>query len=146
MNGLLAWWGIPGVSEASDMNARVKRTLALVADLNKIYREASSRQCEALSAANEEYVRALQQLLSARRPAEVVSAQSSLLSALVECFATQSRTWAELTQELGECCSAIAREDGNAARERIAPSPPSKSQRQPRQSVADEAAGDCAVA
>ena len=70
MNGLLAWWGIPG-AEGCAIDARTRRTLALVGHLNEVLREASSRQSEALCAANDEYIRALQAMLKARQPAEL---------------------------------------------------------------------------
>jgi len=99
MNGLLAWWGIPG-AEGCAIDARTRRTLALVGHLNEVLREASSRQSEALCAANDEYIRALQAMLKARQPAELITAQSRIVSAFMECFAAQTRAWAELAQKL----------------------------------------------
>ena len=99
MNGLLAWWGIPG-AEGCAIDARTRRTLALVGHLNEVLREASSRQSEALCAANDEYIRALQAMLKARQPAELITAQSRIMSAFMECFAAQTKAWAELTQKL----------------------------------------------
>jgi len=98
MNGLLAWWAIP--REWCAIDARTRRTLALVGDLNEVLREAFSRQSEALCAANEEYIRALQAMLKARQPAELITAQSRIVSTLMECFAAQTKAWAELAQKL----------------------------------------------
>ena len=99
MNGLLAWWGIPG-AEGCAIDARTRRTLALVGHLNEVLREASSRQSEVLCAANDEYIRALQAMLKARQPAELITAQSRIVSAFMECFAAQTKACAELAQKL----------------------------------------------
>ena len=98
MNGLLAWWGIPGAREGCGIDARTRRTLAQVGD--EVLREASSRQSEVLCAENDEYIRALQAMLKARQPAELITAQSRIVSAFMECFAAQTRAWAELAQKL----------------------------------------------
>jgi hypothetical protein len=89
---------IAKVGGAAD--ARTRRTLALVGDLKEVLREASSRQSEALCAANDEYIRALQAMLKARQPAELITAQSRIVSALMECFAAQTKAWAKLAQKL----------------------------------------------
>jgi hypothetical protein len=110
MNGLLAWWGIPDLAEASGMEAQAKRFQGLVVDLNRLFSEASSSQTQALSAANEQFASALQELLGARQPSDLMAAQSNLMTGLVESFAAQARNWAELTQKLHDCCSATVRE------------------------------------
>ena len=119
MNGLLAWWGIPG-AEGCAIDARTRRTLALVGHLNEVLREASSRQSEALCAANDEYIRALQAMLKARQPAELITAQSSIVSAFMECFAAQTKAWAELAQKLCANGSAGTSEKAIQASEDVA--------------------------
>lgn len=48
INGLLAWWRIPDVFEASQMEALTKRSQVLIVDLVKLFNEASSDQGQAL--------------------------------------------------------------------------------------------------
>jgi hypothetical protein len=91
---------MPAAREGCAIDDRTRRTLALVGDLNELLREASSRQSEALCAANDEYMRALQAMLKARQPAQLITAQSRIVSAFLECFATQTKAWAELAQKL----------------------------------------------
>lgn len=136
INGLLAWWGIPNLAEASGMEAQAKRFQVLVVDLNKLFSEASTRQAQALSAANEQFASALQELLGARQPSELMAAQSSLMTGLMESFAAQTRTWTELTQKLHDCCSATVREAVAEAGEHTSALGPIRSQ-----AVAERPAG-----
>lgn len=106
LNGLLAWWDVSRLIGVSGMEAHAKR-FQIVLDLNKLFNEAFSSQALALSAANEQLARSLQELLSARQPPELMTAQSSLLTALMENLATQTRVWAELTQKFYEACSGV---------------------------------------
>lgn len=128
MNGLLAWWGVPNAFDGSEMQARTKRFQVLVLDLNKLFNEASSSQAQALSAANEQFTRGLQELLSARQPPELMAAQSRLVTGLIESLAAQTRAWAELTQKLHDCCSATVREAAAEAGEHAGRPVPIKSQ------------------
>jgi len=128
MNGLLAWWGIPDLVDASGMEARAKQFQVLVVDLNRLFSEASSSQARALSDANEQFARALQELLSARQPSELMAAQSNLVTGLMESFTAQTRAWTELTQKLHDCCSATVREAVAEAGERAGHSVPIGSQ------------------
>lgn len=106
VNSLLAWWDVPRLIGASGMEAHAER-FRLVLDLTKFANEAFSSQAQALSAGNEQFGRALRELLSARQPPELMAAQSSLLTALMENLVAQTRLWAELTQKFYECCSAV---------------------------------------
>lgn len=118
MNGLLAWWGMPNAIDAGEMETRNRRFQILVADLSKLLTETSSSQVEALTVANEQFARALHDLLSARQPPELMAAQSSLVTGLIESLAAQTRAWAELTQKLHDCCSALVREAPADGRDR----------------------------
>lgn len=120
MNGLLAWWGVPNAFDGSEMQVRTKRFQVLVLDLNKLFNEASSSQARALSVANEQFTRALHEHLSARQPPELMAAQSRLVTGLMESLAVQTKTWAQLTQKLHDCCLAAAREAAAEAGERPA--------------------------
>lgn len=128
MNGLLAWWGIPNIIDASEMEARTKRFQVLVVDLNKLFSEASSTQAQAFSVANEQFTRDLQDLLSARQPSELMAAQSSLVTGLIGSLAAQTKAWAELTQKLHDCCSAMAHEAAPETGGRAAGPVPARSQ------------------
>ncbi len=139
MDGLLAWWGFPDAIDNNELEAQANRCQALVVELNELFRNASSRQTQALSTANEEFSRALRELVSAREPGEVMAAQSSLLMALVSELVAQTGAWAELSQRLYDCCSAMARENAAAANERMsrnAPGTPKPDADQPRNAEA----------
>jgi hypothetical protein len=110
IKGLMAWWGMPNVLEASQIEAQSERFQVLVVDLVKLFNEASSNQAQALFAANERFTRAFQDLLSARQPPELMAAQSSLVIGLTESLAAQTKIWAELTQNLSDYCSTMAHE------------------------------------
>lgn len=115
MNGLLAWWGMPSVADAGEFESQAKRCQALVVELNKLFLDATSGQTQALSEANEEFGRTLRDLLSAREPAELMSAQSRLATALMQTLATQTRAWADLSQQLYDCCMAVVGETATEA-------------------------------
>ncbi|MGE0333978.1 MAG: phasin family protein [Gammaproteobacteria bacterium] len=128
LNGLLAWWGVPNAFDGSEIQAQTMRFQVLVLDLNKLFNEASSSQAQALSAANEQFTRALQELLSARQPPELMAAQSSLVTGLIESLAAQTGAWAELTQKLHGCFSAMVRGSAAEAGEHAGRPVPIKSQ------------------
>lgn len=115
ITGLLAWWGTP--LEAGQIEAQSERFQVLVVDLVKLFNEGSSNQAQALSAANERFTRAFQDLLTARQPPELMAAQSSLVIGLTESLAAQTKIWAELTQKLHDCCSTMIRESAVKAGE-----------------------------
>jgi len=77
IKGLMAWWGMPAVLEAGQIEAQAKRFQVLTVDLVRLFNEACSNQAQALSAANEQFARAFQDLLRARQPPELMAAQSS---------------------------------------------------------------------
>ena len=110
INGLLAWWGMPSALEAGQIEAQAKQFQVLIVDLVKLFNEASSNQAQALSASNERFTRAFQDLLRAREPPELMAAQSSLVIGLMQSLAAQTKIWAELTQNLSDYCSTMARE------------------------------------
>jgi hypothetical protein len=110
IKGLMAWWGMPNVLEAGQIEAQGKRFQVLVVDLVKLFNEASSNQAQALSASNEWFTRAFQDLLRAREPPELMAAQSSLVIGLMQSLAAQTKIWAELTQKLHNSCLAMVRE------------------------------------
>ena len=106
----MAWWGMPNVLEAGQIEAQGQRFQVLVVDLVKLFNEASSNQAQALSASNERFTRAFQDLLRAREPPELMAAQSSLVIGLMQSLAAQTKIWAELMQNLSDYCSTMARE------------------------------------
>ena len=110
IKGLMAWWGMPNVVEAGQIEAQGKRFQVLMVDLVKLFNEASSNQAQALCASNERFTRAFQDLLRAREPPELMAAQSSLVIGLMRSLAAQTKIWAELTQKLSDYCSTIAHE------------------------------------
>jgi hypothetical protein len=107
VSGLLAWWGIPNITEASEIEARAKRFHVLFDDLRKLFGEASSSQAQALSAANELFARSVHELLSAPPPPERIAAQSRLVAGFTESLAAQTKDWAELTQKVHGCCAVM---------------------------------------
>jgi hypothetical protein len=110
IKGLMSWWGMPNVLEAGQIEAQGKRFQGLVVDLVTLFNEASSNQAQALSASNERFTRAFQDLLRAREPPELMAAQSSLVIGLMQSLAAQTKIWAELTQKLSDYCSTMAHE------------------------------------
>lgn len=88
LNGLLTWWGLQSLAD----------------QLNRLLKEGSSNNAEIFSAANEQLTRALQEIVSARQPSELIAAQSHLVTSLRESFAAQARSWAELAQKFDACC------------------------------------------
>ncbi len=139
MNGLLAWWGMPNVVDPSELEALTKRCHALVVELNHLFNDASSGQAQALSTANEEYARALQELLSVRQPAEFMSAQSRLVMGVMEHLAAQTGAWADLSQKLYDCCSAMVRESAEEAGKRTGQTVPVRTQSEAVPPAAKEA-------
>lgn len=108
--GPMAWWTLPDIANADAIDAQAKRYRGFLADLNRLFSEASSRQAQALSAANRQFAGAFQGFLSARRPPELLAAQSTLFKGLMESMAAQAKTWTELTWDLQNCCTAMVRE------------------------------------
>lgn len=139
MNGLLAWWGMPNVIDAGEIEARTKRFQVLVVDLSKLLSEASSSQAQALSAANEQFTRSLRELLGARQPPEFMAAQSDLVTGFMESLAAQTKAWAELTQKLHACCSAMTHEAAPETGRRPPGAVPAKSQSEAERLAAKEA-------
>lgn len=118
LSGLTAWWGVPNIANARAIDVRAKRYQGFVADLNRLFSEASSRQAQALAAANQQFAGALQDILSARQPPELIAAQSGLVKGLMESMAVQAKSWAELTWKIQGCCAAMVHETAAETRER----------------------------
>jgi hypothetical protein len=146
ITGLLAWWGVAGANQAREMSGQVSRIAALGAELNHHFREVSFRQSEALTAANEEIIRPLQMLVSARQPADVISAQLHILKGLTGNLEAQSRAWADFSDRLHECCCAMAREGSTEAFERAGALLPTRSQSHAEEPMAHDAAAGSAHA
>jgi len=108
--GLLSWWGVTDPSKTGPYETQLKRLQGFLSELQRAYGDAYARQMEGYFAANEHFARAVQDLMRSRRPADVVAAESNLMSALMEEAATQAKAWSELAQKLTECCSAATRE------------------------------------
>lgn len=107
VKGLIAWWGISNVLDSAQVEAEPKQYQLLVVDLVKLFDEAAANQAQLLSAANEQFTRAFQELLRARRPPELMAAQSSLVIAFLESLAAQNKIWAELAQKVCACGSIV---------------------------------------
>lgn len=110
MNILSSWWGLPNTINAGDMESRVKKFQALKGDINRLLQEASSRQTEALKAANERSIGYFQDFFAARQPFELMKAQSNIVRGFMESLADQTKSWLDLTQRLQDRGSAVVRE------------------------------------
>lgn len=109
-NGLRAFWGQSGIFNTSEMESIFKKFQAHNADMSKLVQDASARQTQALKAASERSIRYFQDLFGARQPLELIEAQSSIVSDIMENFTGQTRSWLELTQRLQEHGSAMVRD------------------------------------
>ncbi len=110
LNGLRSFWDQSSVFNTSELESRLKKFQAHKADMSKLVQDASARQAQALKAASERSVRYFQDLFAVRQPLELIEAQSSIVSDIMENLTGQTRSWLELTQRLQEHGSAMVRD------------------------------------
>jgi hypothetical protein len=114
--GLLTWWGMPDAMKPGPYDASIKRLQSFVSDLQSAYGEAYGKQMEGIFSANEHFARAVQDLMQSRQPADVVAAESALMTALVEEAASQAKGWVELVEKVRDCCTSAAADVTQAAK------------------------------
>jgi len=101
-NGLRSYWGQSGIFNTAEMESLFKKFQTHKVDMNKLVQDASAHQAQALKAASERSVRYFQDLFGARQPLELIEAQSSIVSDIMENFTGQTQSWLEMTQRLQE--------------------------------------------
>lgn len=140
VSGLLAWWGMPGATDAGGMKNHTDRVQALVAEMHQLFKEVSSSQGQVVSDTNERFTQALHEVLAARQPSEFMAIQTRLVIGLMESTAAQAGAWAKLTQDLHGCCSAMVREGGADADSRSTQTEPSAEPARPKAGDAGKSA------
>jgi hypothetical protein len=115
LNALLAWWGSPNKLDQGAVEAQTAHFRTVATELGEAFGEATTRQVDTLSAANERLARSLKDLLCSRRPQDVMAVQLGIVAALLDSVAVQARTWAELTQKVQSTCATIPPEATGSA-------------------------------
>lgn len=110
LNGLMSWWGMPGPTGNTLLDHQMRRLQRFAADFQKSCTDAYCSEMEALVGGNERLSRSMLGLLQHRRPPEGGAVESEILAILLEGASHQTKRWADLTQKLQECCSAVTRE------------------------------------
>ena len=67
-----------------------------------------------------------------------MAAQSSIVVDLLESLAAQTKTWADLTQEVHGCCATMVRETAEEAAKQVGSAAPGKFQAQSEQPAGKE--------
>jgi hypothetical protein len=114
LNAVFAWWGVPDGN--SGLDRQMKCCQALVSDLQKAYSDACSRQMGAPLATNDRISRLVRDFLGCRRPQDVIAVQSNVAATVLEEASSQAKVWAELTQKVQGCFTAMARETADELR------------------------------
>lgn len=138
LNALLAWWAMPKGMALGNTEEQTKRFQVLVTDLSQAFSEASSSQVKTLNATNGQLARSLQDLLRSRQPQELMAAQLSVVAGLLESFAAQTKTWADLNQKVHRCCATMIRETAEEAAKQVGGAAPAKAQSEPERSAGKE--------
>jgi exonuclease VII large subunit len=102
-------WHAQGNAVTDLVDAQVMRLQHLTEELQKAYSETYDRQIETLSQTGERITQSVQELLSSQGPAEVLSAESHLTNAWLDCIATRSQNWLALGQKLQQCYAEFSR-------------------------------------
>jgi hypothetical protein len=126
LNGLMAWWGMPGPNGNGAVGRQIKRLQQFAADFQKTCADAYSGEMSAVLNSNERLGRSVQEFVRCRQPSEVLAAESEILVTLLEGASLQAKLWAELTQRLQECCAAVARDAAADLRQQAEASAPAK--------------------
>ena len=142
LNGLLAYWGMPGSASVGNAEAKTARMQTLVVGLNRAMYDASCSQLESLALTNKRLARSLRRLLRDGQRCELTAAQSRIAMSLQESQVEQTRAWADLTKTLSECYVAITRHaEGQAPAETGRPARHGPRAGKPRQASVRAASG-----
>ena len=103
----MGWWSF---STNRIIEDRLHRFQQLATGLHRAYSQACDGQFDALSVANKYVTRSVEELLSIRRPDELLSAETEAISGLMKATSVQMKTWTDFTQNIQSCYMDVARD------------------------------------